>query len=162
KADGPALLAYLAKQKPDPAAVEKARALVKLLADESFEVREKAGKDLVALGPPALGALHKAAQDDDLEVSRRALACIEKIRERATPAAPRAAARLLAARAPDGAAEALLAVLPAVEGAVADDVLSALAELARRPGGPDPALVRALDDKDPIRRDAARAVLRKD
>ncbi len=162
KAEGPALLAYLAKQKPDPAAVERARTLVKLLADESFEVREKAGKDLVALGPPALGALHRATRDDDLEVSRRALACAEKIRERASPETTRAAARLLAARAPDGAAEALLAVLPAVEGAVADDVLSALAELAGRPGRPNPVIVRALDDRDPVRREAARAVLRKD
>jgi len=156
KTDGPSLRAFLAKQQADPAAVAKSRALVKRLADESFEVREKASEELVALGAPAVPALQAALRDEDLEVSRRA------IQTRTSPATTRAAVRLLAARAPDGAAEALLALLPGAEEAVADDVREALVVLARRPGGPDPALVRALDDKDPARREAARAALGKD
>jgi hypothetical protein len=162
KTDGPSLRAYLAKQQADPAAVEKSRALVKRLADESFEVREKAGQELVALGAPAIPALQAAAKDDDLEVAKRALACLEKIQARNNPETTRAAVRLLAVRAPDGAAEALLALLPGAEEAIADEIREALVLLAQRPGGPDPALVRALDDKDPARRDAARAALGKD
>ncbi len=45
---------------------------------------------------------------------------------------------------------------------MADDARAALVALAQGPGGPDAALVRALEDKDPARREAARAVLGKD
>jgi hypothetical protein len=162
KADAASLSAFLAKHKPDPAAAARAVALVKQLADESFVVREKASEELVALGPPAVAALKTAAQDDDLEVSRRARACLEKIQVRTQPETTMTAIRLLALRAPDGAAETLLDLLPGVDGAVAEEVMAALAALAERPGGPPAVLVRALEDRDEKRREAARAVLGKD
>ncbi len=140
----------------------KSQALVKRLGDESFGVREKAGEELVALGAPAVPALQAALRDEDLEVSRRALACLERIRTRTNTATTRAAVCLLALRAPDGAAESLLALLPGAEEAVADDIRAAPLVLAQRPGGPARALVRALDDRDPARREAARAALGKD
>ncbi len=162
KADGPSLRAYLAKLRPDPVAVEKARALVKLLGDESFAVREKTAEELVALGAPAIPALQTATRDEDLEVARRAALCLEKITMRGNRDTTRAAVRLLVLRAPDGAAETLLALLPGAEDGLVEDIRSALVPLAQQPGGPDAALLRALDDKDPARRDAARAVLGKD
>jgi hypothetical protein len=162
KSDATSLRAYLGKLKPDPAAAEKARLLVRKLADEGFAVREKASEELIALGIAAVPALRTAAQDDDLEVSRRARACLEKIEARHHPDTTRSAVRLLALRAPDGAAEIMLDLLPTADGETAAEVLGALAYLAERPGGPPPVLVRALEDQDAKRREAARAVLGKD
>jgi hypothetical protein len=177
KTDAASLRAYLAKQQVDPAALEKARALVKGLADESFAVREKSSEELIALGTPAIGVLQVAARDEDLEVSRRAQECLEKIRLRINPTTTRAAVRLLALHHPDGAAEPLLKLVPGADESVVADILAALTMLAeRRPqrndlplalrglddGGPDPVLLRALNDPDPARRAAARAALGKD
>jgi hypothetical protein len=162
KVDPPSLRAYLAKFRPDPVAVEKSRALVKRLGDESFTVREKVSEELVALGAPATAALQEAARAGDLEVARRAAICLEKIAVRGHRDTIRAAVRLLVLRAPDGAAETLLALLPGADEGLVEDIRSALVPLAQRPGGPDAALLRALDDKDAARRDAARAVLGKD
>jgi hypothetical protein len=160
--DAPALRAFLAKQRLDPADVDKARTLVKRLADESFRVREQAGADLIALGVPAIGALEQAVKDEDLEVSRRARECLQTIRQRSNPATTRAALRLLVLLAPGDAAETLLALLPGADGERTEDVLAALVPLAERPGAAKAVLVTALDDKDPARREAARAVLGKD
>ena len=162
RTDAAGLSAYLAKQQPDPAALDRARLLVRRLGDESFEVREEASRELLTLGPPALAPLQEAAKDEDLEVSRRAATCAEMIRSRTKPETTRAAVRLLGLRGPDGAAEALLALLPGAEEGIAEEARAALVVLAQRPEGPDAALLRALDDKEPSRRDAARAVLGKD
>jgi hypothetical protein len=73
----------------------------------------------------------------------------------------RAAVRLVALRAPDGAAEMLLALLPAADEKLGEEVLAALTALAERPAGPPAALVRALEG-EPAQRAAAQAVLGKD
>jgi hypothetical protein len=67
----------LARQRLDPADMDKARSLAQRLSDESFAVREKASADLIALGAPAVSVLHTAAKDEDPEVSRRARDCLE-------------------------------------------------------------------------------------
>ncbi len=54
-------------------------ALVRLLASENFEERDKAVKELVEIGPLALEALKKAANSPDAEVMRLATECGQKI-----------------------------------------------------------------------------------
>jgi hypothetical protein len=160
--DGPALLAYLRRQVPDPAKVARARALVRQLGDRSFARREEAGRDLVALGAVAIPYLEAALQDPDLEVARRARDCLGLLRPQ-TGAGPLAAAIREVARARvEGGVEALLRLLPSADGATAGEVKAALVALAERGGRPDPALVRALSDREPAVRAAAAAVLGRD
>jgi hypothetical protein len=158
----PGLLAFLRKQTPDPADLEKARKLVRQLGDDKFAVREKATAELIALGTVALPLLKEALNNKDLEVSRRAEQCLQQIGERSNKVTVAAAAQLLALRKADGAAEVLLKYLPAADPEAAREVRAALLALARRDGKPEPALVKALEDKDPVRRAAAAAVLGKD
>jgi hypothetical protein len=69
----------------------------------------------------------------------------------------------VAVRKPRGAAEVLLAYLPeAADDTVAGEVRAALAAVATVDGKPNPALVQALKDNDPLRRTAATAALGKD
>jgi hypothetical protein len=156
------LIGLLARRSPDPEALKEAVILAKQLRDPSFEVRTRAAEQLVALGPLAVPALESAAKDHDLEASLRAELCLQRIRVRSHPGTKRAALCLLALRAPDGAADALLDFLGDADEATAADIRAALVALAQRPGGPEAALVRALEDADPLRRSAARAALAKD
>jgi hypothetical protein len=152
---------YLRAQVPTAAHLEKARTLIAKLGAEGFEERERAVADLVALGPVALPALRAAARDRDLEVSRRAVRCLQEIGEEANRTAVAAAVRLVALRRPAGATEALLNLLPGADETLTAEVKAALFALAQG-GKPDEALVRALQDKDPALRAAAAAVLGKD
>jgi hypothetical protein len=69
-----------------------------------------------------------------------------------------AAIRLLGLRKPEGAAEVLLNYLPSADAEVAREARAALFAMAMRHGKPDPVLVRALEDKDARRREAAAAL----
>jgi hypothetical protein len=158
---GPALLEYLRSQVPDPARLEKARALVKKLGDDAFEAREKATAELAALGPVALPLLRAAAKDSDPEVARRAVQCLQQIGEEANKSAVAAAVRLAAVRHPDGAAVVLLDLLRGADETLSAEIKAALFALAQG-GKPDEVLVRALEDRDPARRAAAAAALGKD
>ena len=159
---GPALLAFIRTKIVSPERLAKARALIRQLGDDSFRLRERASKELVALGSMALPLLREAEKDMDREVARRARDCLERIGEQGNQTQIAAAIRLLALRKPSGATEALLDYLPTAEGDVAKDVRAVLFVLAQKDGKPDPVLVRALDDKDPARRQAAAAALGKD
>ena len=53
--------------------------MIKSLGDSSFEVREKAEKDLGLAGEPALEQLRKARKSEDPEIRRRAESLIKKI-----------------------------------------------------------------------------------
>jgi hypothetical protein len=162
--DGPALLTFLRSQIRGEADRKAINDLLKQLADESFEVREKATTQLIALGPVAVPFLREATKDDDAEVSRRAKMCLEKIGSATRPdGAVGAALRLVAARKPAGAAEVLLALAPSVtDPALKNELYWALEAVAVRDGKPDKIVEQALDDKDPSRRAAAAAALGKD
>jgi hypothetical protein len=160
--DPAGLLEYLRMSGSDAGRVEKAKELIRKLGDDSFAVREKAAADLVELGAVALPFLREAAKDKDLEIARRAQECLDKIGERKGDSTRAAAIRLIAVRQPAGAAEVLLNSLPGADEALAREIRSALYAVALRDGKPDPILVKALEDKDPVRRAAAAAVLGKD
>ena len=162
--DGPALVAFLRGQVRAPVDWERLQGLIKQLANDSFEVRQKATEELVGLGTVALPFLRQAAQDEDPETVRRARSCLARIKE---PTGPElvvpAAVRLLALRKPAGAAEALLALVPGTaDEALKRDLYAALAVVVLRDGKPDPAVERALQDQNPARKAAAAAVLGRD
>ncbi len=158
---GSGLLEYLRKQAPDPGRLARARELVKRLGDDSFAVRDRASRELVALGPVALPLLQEAARASDLEVARRAAHCLRKISHSGPPTVLMAAVRLAAVRRAAGTAAALLSLLPTDDADLNREIKAALYALAQQ-GNPDPALVQALADKDPARRAAAAAALGKD
>ena len=160
--DGPALLEYLRDQAPGPARLAKVKALVKQLGDDAFAKREQASKALVAAGVIALPFLREAVKGEDREVVRRARECLKQIGAGPGVEVPAAAVRLLGWRRPAGAAKVLLDYLPAADEPVAREVRAALVALAQRDGKPGPDLLQALDDKDAVRREAARGVLGKD
>jgi HEAT repeat protein len=157
--DGPRLLAELRRHTLTPAQRERAEALIARLGDESFEARQRAAAELVALGARVVPLLKAAARGADAERARLAEECRRHIAAR-EPRLPDAALRLLAVRRPDGAVEALLDYLPfAEEDERAEEARAALAALAVRGGKADPALVRALGDRGPGRRGAAAVAL---
>jgi hypothetical protein len=162
--DGPALLAYLTRKTDAKVDEKRIEMLIAQLGDDTFEVREKASADLLAVGPAALPYLRRAAKSSDPEVARRADECLKRIAP--GPDQPNvlpAVVRLVAMRRPSGAAAALLERLtPATEPDAAAEILAALAAVAVTKGKPDPALQEALEGKDPVRRAAAMAVLGKD
>jgi predicted nucleic acid-binding protein len=73
------LFAVLRHQTQAEADPEKLSELVKLLGSADYQRRECASRDLVGIGRPALARLRLACTDPDLEVSRRAQACIDAI-----------------------------------------------------------------------------------
>lgn len=158
--DGPGLLEFFRKRTLDAADEDKIKNLIRQLGDDAFEVREQASGQLIAIGARALPFLRTAANDSDVEVSRRAKEGLRSIQQGGTARVVAAAARVLARHKPAGAAEALLGYLPAAEDeSVAEQVREALVDLAVRDGKPEPALVAALTDKSPARRAAAGVAL---
>ncbi len=159
---GPALLDFIRKQTPSAASLDRVRSLIRKLGDEDFKVREQASADLAALGAVAIPLLREAAKNDDREVARRARECLQQVGEQAGKATVGAAVRLLGLRRPDGTAEVLLNYLPDADAGIAEDVRAVLFAIGQQEGKPDPALVAALEDKNALRRAAARAALGKD
>jgi hypothetical protein len=155
------LVAFVRKRTPDPAPLARGRALIRQLGNESFEVRERARVELVALGKPIIPCLQQALRDPDAEVMRGARECLERIGTHVDSVLA-GAVRIVAWRRPDGGCQALLDLVPTADETLAPEVKAALVVYADRDGKPDPALLRALDDTDPVRRSAARDVLGRD
>jgi len=133
---------------------------IKRLGDEQFPVREKASRELVAAGRIAVPALRAALKDRDAERVRGARECLHAIEQVEGPERLEAAARVLSARNPAGAAAALLAYLPYAEDDQQEyELLQALAGAGYRDGKPEADIVAALGDKDPARRAGAAFVL---
>jgi outer membrane protein assembly factor BamB len=154
--EGPALLDYFRRRTVPDADRVKIQELIKQLGDDTFQVRENASDQLVAIGAPAVSFLTKAKSDEDVEVARRAEQCLKLIEKSAGPAVTTAALRVLAHRKPAGTAEVLLNFLPfADDETVADEVRHSLTAVAAVDGKPDKNVEAALEDKSPVRRAAA-------
>ena len=162
-ADGPALMDFLRKKAPLGVDPNKIKALIQQLDDDSFEMREKATKDLIALGATALPQLRQAAKSRSPEVKRRAERCLAAIGDPKRDTITPAAIRLVGLRKPAGAADVLLTFLTRTDDEdLAREAMAALAAVALVNGKPDKVLLNALEDKDMVRRAAAAAVLGKD
>jgi hypothetical protein len=154
--DEPGLLEFFKKQTMSPGQRRIIGELIKQLGDDQFGVRERATRELKALGPAARAALQQASKDRDLEVATRARRCLKDIEHNNHGDLLACAARILSARKSAKAVEVLLAFLPdAVGSGVEEDVIRALTVLAVSKGKAHPALLGALKDKLPLRRAAA-------
>jgi hypothetical protein len=154
--DGQGLVAFLRSRSLSQADRVRLADAVRQLGSDEFSVRQQASKVLSARGPLAIPFLKKALADPDPEISRRARWCLEEIESGPGPDLIGAAVRVLQRRKPPGAIEALLGFTPHIDDlAIEDEVFNAVAALGMRDGKPDPALLEALGDKEPIRRAAA-------
>lgn len=157
KTDGESLLDVFRRRTLNEEDLEKVKTLIRQLGDESYKVREHAVANLVSRGPVVTELLKAALNNADLEVTRRANRCLQRIKEKDfKPGVLPAAVRLVARQKPAHTTEVLLAYLPFADNEeVADEVRNALTALAVRDGKTDLALTKALTDKSPIRRAAA-------
>lgn len=160
--DGPGLFAFFRQHTAtdnDEAAIRK---LVKDLGDERFRIREKASQELLKIGPRAVQYLKEALTNKDLEVVRRAEKCIQDIGKGSSENLIAAAARVVAARKPEGADRVLLDYLGSTDkDFLAEATLEALTQLAVVEGKPNAVLVGALADKNAKRRAGAALALTK-
>jgi peptidyl-prolyl cis-trans isomerase B (cyclophilin B) len=154
--DDAALLDFFRNKTLEDDDREKIAALIAKLGADDFGVREKASSELVKIGGKAVSLLRKAKDSGDVEVARRAKACLGKIEKQQEPALISAAARLLAARRPVAAAQTLLKFAPFADNRdVLESVRDALAALAVRDSKPEPVLTEALVSKQPLERGLA-------
>jgi HEAT repeat protein len=155
-ADGNALLALFRDHTLTAEGRIKVGGLIAQLESADFSTREKASKDLFALGRVSLPQLREAARSRDAEVSRRARLLMDAIEREPAHHLPAAAVRLLAVRKPAGCVEALVAYLPFAENdTLADELGKALTVLARRQGQLDTVLLRCLGDGNAVVRATA-------
>ncbi len=160
KGDVGAVLDLLRRRTPPEEERQALVALVRDLADDSFEVRQTAADALLRRGPRASAFLRRAARGTDPEAAHRALACLSDQRPDFDPTLLASAVRLTRRAPPADAAAVLLGYLPFVaDDAVLDEVRAALASLAEGGAEPLPRLVQALTDPDPLRRGVSAEVL---
>jgi hypothetical protein len=158
--DGASLLRFFRERTLTEADITRLGDAVRRLGDDDFETREKAVDELIRAGRKALPFLRAAERDKDPERSRRVGECLQQIDNRTDLIRIVAAARVLQERRPDGATPVLLAYLPAADDEEAEEaVLRALVVVGMNGGKADAALVKALADKEPLRRAAAGYVL---
>jgi HEAT repeat protein len=154
--DGPALLAYFRQRTLTEDDRQRLAEHVRLLGSRTHKVRERATSDLIRAGRLALPVLRPALTSSDPETARRAARCVRAIEDPAAIGLIGAAARVLAARQPDGAAQVLLAYLPsALDETIEQEVGNALLLVGLSHGKARPPLLAALTDPDPLRRAAA-------
>ncbi|GIW80496.1 MAG: hypothetical protein KatS3mg105_2303 [Gemmatales bacterium] len=156
--EGDALLQFVRNQIQVASNTDQIKEMIRKLGDDSFQTREQATNELIALGRVALPHLQAALKDSDLEIVRRAEKCIEKIQQGVslTPSV----IRLLGKKKPVGTAKALLSYLPyAEDAATADEIRTALVQVAVNQGKAEPLLVEALSDEHPVVRASAAEVL---
>jgi HEAT repeat protein len=158
--EGTGLLDELRKRTLAEDSRVKGLALIQRLGHEEFAVREKAAREIRAMGTMVIPLLRQAQHDPDVEVRRRAEALISVLeRDPSLPLSP-VTARLIALRKPPGAAEAVLAFLPyTVDDSILVDLQRTLNAVAAPNGKAEPAVVRALADPIPVRRAAAAEAL---
>jgi hypothetical protein len=160
KTDGPALLAFFRHRTLSSEQVTQLSDTIRRLGDNAFAARQQASADLVKTGNAAVPFLQRALSDPDLEIVRRAERCLQEIKHRTETSQILAAARLLAIRQPERAAEVLLNYLPFAEDPVIEEeILATLGAVGFREGKVDAALSAALTDAMPGRRAAAAYLL---
>ena len=105
---GPELLGRLKNQVGDPQAMARARALIPLLGNEDFEIREKASRNLAGLGSTVLEVLRENSNHPDAEVARRVRDARESIEETQSSQVMGAIIRQLTRKKVPGTVEALM------------------------------------------------------
>jgi hypothetical protein len=158
--EGLALLEFVRKRTPSEDKHQLIAALIQQMGDEEYEVRARANKALIDLGPVARPQLRQALADRDLEISHRAEQALELIPREEDNLLAAAVLRQLGRTRPDGVVEALLDYLPGIEEVEVIDVLGrVLRKAAVENGRPHPLVLRAAADRSPLKRALAGEVL---
>jgi hypothetical protein len=158
--DAAAALDYFRKRTAAEPQRRTLRALINQLADDDFDVRQKASAELAASGPVAAALLRAAARSSDEEVARRARACLAQVRRvQAVPVVLSGVKLVVRQRPPNTVAVLLDYLLFAEDESVAEEIRASLAALTKRDGRPEPVLLGALESAESDRRAEAGAVL---
>jgi HEAT repeat protein len=158
--DNASLLTFLRKNTASDADLLSLDSLIRQLGSSQFRAREEASQKLTALGAAALVRLNRALTDPDIEIVRRATACLLAIGRRVNTDLPLAVVRRLVQRQPPGTLKALLRYLPSAPGEEAvEEIVYGLYGLAAPDGKVHPALVSALKDPLATRRAAAACIV---
>jgi hypothetical protein len=158
--DSQALLEWLRRQTLKEDERLRLGALVKRLGDPSYQKREKAIADVIAVGPRALPVLREALPGATLEMSKRLQRCLTALEKDSPALVAGAAVRTVKLQRPPGACGVLLAYLTSAPDAnVEEEVMDAVAGLGTAHGPPEAAFEPALTDPSPARRGAAALVL---
>jgi hypothetical protein len=157
---GPGLLEFFRARSPNRTNQARIQVLIERLGSDSFRIRQRAAAELISLGPVASPLVRGAVSSTDPEVHRLAQLVLDRIAGAYDPMVAAAAGRLLARRRPAGTVGVLLAFVPVAEDyGIAGEIQSVLTTLALEHGKPDPVLVAALQDAEPLRRMAAAEAL---
>jgi HEAT repeat protein len=132
---------------------------IQQLGDPDYQRRERASGALVVIGRAALEHLRSASGDTDLEIGRRARACMDAIETALDKSAGYFAVLGLLRHRPPGTAEALLEYLPEADAETAEEIWQGITAVAVRDGTIDVDLRSALEDKAPPRRALAALLL---
>jgi HEAT repeat protein len=156
-----AALEFFRLRTPPGPGGDKVQELVRQLGAPGQAERDEAQRKLVAIGPPAMSLVRTAANNiDEAEASTRARQILAAVEGNKASELVIHNARVLAARKPAGAAEAILAYLPyAEDNSSFQELEGALVAVAMTGGKPDPALLKGLKDDNGIRRGTAAQVL---
>lgn len=154
---GPGLVNYLQMRAKGEAGRSELQKLIEELGQENVQRKQKAAAQLVAIGAPAIPVLRMAAREiDSPELSAQAKSLLAALEE--DPGALSiSVVRLLGAKRPEGATQALLQFLPHAEtDAVLDELRTVLASVAYEKGNkPSKIMLEALSDKNALRRATA-------
>jgi HEAT repeat protein len=151
--DGPALLDFLKKRTSPARDREHLVRLVRQLVEARGEKGDRIFGELVAFGPAALSPLKEELKNIGAGRAGPLLKeCLQWIEGPEAGNLTRAVIRLTARRKPEKAVAALLAYLDVAEDELAiAEVRDALTALALPEGKPDPVLLAAVKDADPVR-----------
>jgi hypothetical protein len=160
--DGDGLLKLFRDRTPSAELTRRFGGLLARLNADSYDERKRATAEIVGLGAAARPLLQQVLDHPpaDRETLRRVEKCLDALSAERDTQPLLAAVRLVAARKPKGAADALLAYVPFAENEIVrEEVQRALDAVAFEAGEPDPRLVAALADREPAKRAAAAAAL---
>ena len=160
--DAAGILKYLKERTLNDIDLNKIQAIIKRFGLDDFEERMKASEEIERLGPPAIAPLRLAAKDDSNppEVVFRARMALKRMEKVSHTDVATAAIRALAGMKDKEIAPVLLGFLPLADSPqVIDQIQSTLIANAAVDGKPDPALLAALKDANPLRRTAAAVAL---
>lgn len=110
--DGEKLVEYFRRRVVSEADRTAITQLIRKLGADQFAERERASEELFNWKFAAVNQLREALRDKDVEIAKRAEACLKRIEKVSGHELSAAAVRAIVVKKPDGAVEALLAFLP--------------------------------------------------
>ena len=145
KSDGNSLIQFLARRSEDKFDPNQIKALIAKLGDDNFDTREQTSATLNAIGIAALPDLKTASKSPDVEISRRAKDCIQKIEEGSRKFVVAASIRLLGPKKPEGALQALISYSPFSElDQTTEDLIHAITSTGSENGTPSKIILDAI------------------